>query len=56
MRVFIVTNNCGFIVGVFDTQAKASSARIKAELDGVVNCFIQSAIMNEVFTGIAEED
>lgn len=55
MRVFIVTNNSGFIVGVFDSQSKASSARIKAEMDGVVDCFIQSAIMNGVFTGVDQE-
>jgi len=55
MKVYIVTNDCAFIVGVFDTQAKASAARMQAVMDGVVDPFIQQVELNQVFTGVEIE-
>jgi len=51
MKVYVVFNDCAFIVGVFDTQEKASAARMQAVLDGVVDPWIQQVELNQVFTG-----
>ena len=55
MKVYVVTNDCAFIVGVFDTQEKASAARMQAVMDGVVGPFIQQVELNQVFTGVEIE-
>ena len=51
MKVYVVTNDCAFIVGVFDTQEKAGAARMQAVMDGVVDPFIQQVELNQVSVG-----
>lgn len=51
MKVWIVTNGCAYIVGVFDTEAAAKAARLEAEFDGVVGPWIQQVELNKVSTG-----
>lgn len=55
MKVYVVTNDCAFIVGVFDNEGAARAARIIAEMDGVVDPFIQQVELNQVFTGVEIE-
>ena len=56
MKVYIVTNDCAFIVGVFDTQAAAGAARMQAVIDGVVDPWIQQVELNTVNTGATIEE
>ena len=47
MKLYIVTNSCAYIVGVYDNEGAARAARIIAEMNGVVNPYIETVIMNE---------
>lgn len=51
MKVYIVANDCAFIVGVYDTEAQARSAHMLAIMDGVVDPWIQAVELNTVNTG-----
>ena len=51
MKVYIVTNDSAYIVGVFDTQAAAGAARMQAVMNGVVDPWIQQVELNKVSTG-----
>lgn len=51
MKVWIVTNGCAYIVGVFDTEAAAKAARVQAEFDGVVGPYVEAVELNKVSTG-----
>ena len=51
MKVWVVTNSCAYIVGVFDTEAAAKAARVQAEFDGVVGPYIEAVELNTVSTG-----
>lgn len=48
MKLWIVTNSCAYIVGVFDSKQKADSARLEAELDGVVGAYVEPVELNFV--------
>ena len=56
MKVYIVTNSCAFIVGVFDSEEKAKAARLQAEFDGAVGVYIETATLNVASTGATVED
>ena len=51
MKLWIVTNGCAYIVGVFDTEAKARAARVQAEFDGVIGAYVEAVELNKVSTG-----
>lgn len=55
MKVWVVTNGCAYIVGVFDSEKKARSARLDAEMNGVVGAFVEEVEMNAVSTGVEAE-
>lgn len=54
MKVWIAMNDCGYIVGVFDTEAQARAARLEAELRGVECVFVQSATINDSRYSVTE--
>ena len=51
MKLWIVTNGCAYIVGVFDTEARARAARIEAEMNGVVGAYVEAVELNRVSVG-----
>ena len=51
MKLWIVTNGCAYIVGVFDTEAKATAARVEAEMNGVVGAYVETVELNRVSVG-----
>ena len=51
MKLYIVTNSCAYIVGVYDTEASANAARVIAEFNGVVNPYIETVELNKTNTG-----
>lgn len=51
MKVWVVTNGCAYIVGVFDTEAGARAARVEAEMNGVEGAYIEAVELNKVSTG-----
>lgn len=50
MKVWVVTNGCAYIVGVFDTEAAAKAARAQAEFDGVAGLYVEAVELNKVST------
>lgn len=51
MKLWIVTNGCAYIVGVFDTEAQARAARLEAEMNGVVGAYVEAVELNRVSVG-----
>lgn len=47
MKLYIVTNSCAYIVGVFNDEKLAENALLIATLNGVVGPYIETVIMNE---------